>query len=172
LGKTPRPPPTVAHGVPCSARLTRSSLMAAPTRPCRCRRPDPITVLHDSPRSGDNLKHWAERTGAPRCLNSIPIGAAACPQAPPVEVFGATMPPSATGSLLSSLTALQRTRALSCSPVRISPSDRSIVGSPRRQSRCRTPCGVNDMERPYGRAPARRCFIAASSGATRRWSLP
>jgi hypothetical protein len=81
-GKTPRPPPTVAPGVPCSARSSRSSLLAAPARTCRCLRSDPIAVLHDSPGSGDTLMQWAERTGAPRCSNSGPVAAAPVPRCP------------------------------------------------------------------------------------------
>ena len=102
--KTPRLPPTTALGVRRSARSTRSSLLAAPTPSCRCRRPDPIAVLYDSPGLGDTVKHWAERTGAPRCLNSdatvscrMSPGAPGCPgSSQGSESPSTTMPPLVT----------------------------------------------------------------------------
>ncbi len=53
---------------------------------CRCRRPEPIAVLHDSLGSGDTLNQWAERMGAPRCLNSRPRAVAAYFQVPQVAM--------------------------------------------------------------------------------------
>ncbi len=53
---------------------------------CRCHRPDPIAGLHDSLGSGDTLKQWVERTGAPRCLNSRLKAAAVCHQVLPVAL--------------------------------------------------------------------------------------